>query len=75
MAKKKANSTNRVAARKRVSADGMDVIANETLNASSPLGAHMSIAGGMEKAIERGTDVGCECVQIFTKNRTCLHSV
>lgn len=32
------------------------------------LGAHMSIAGGYHKAIERAVAVGCECVQIFTKN-------
>jgi len=28
----------------------------------------MSIAGGIEKAIERGLDVGCETIQIFTKS-------
>jgi deoxyribonuclease-4 len=32
------------------------------------LGAHMSVAGGIENAIQRGADVGCQCVQIFTKN-------
>ena len=32
------------------------------------LGAHMSIAGGIDKAIQRGHEVGCECVQVFTKN-------
>ncbi len=32
------------------------------------LGAHMSIAGGFEKAVERAADAGCDCVQIFTKN-------
>jgi len=32
------------------------------------LGAHMSMAGGFDKAIERGHEVGCECVQVFTKN-------
>ena len=32
------------------------------------LGAHMSMAGGFDKAIERGHAVGCECVQVFTKN-------
>lgn len=32
------------------------------------LGAHMSIAGGCHKAIARAADVGCECVQIFSKN-------
>ncbi|MFH1926735.1 MAG: deoxyribonuclease IV [Chloroflexota bacterium] len=33
-----------------------------------PLGAHMSIAGGIHKALERGQNIGCECIQIFTKN-------
>jgi deoxyribonuclease IV len=32
------------------------------------LGAHMSINGGVEKAVERGQEVGCEAMQIFTKN-------
>ena len=32
------------------------------------LGSHMSIAGGYYKALERGAAVGCDCVQIFTKN-------
>jgi deoxyribonuclease-4 len=32
------------------------------------LGAHMSISGGVEKAVIRGRDVGCEALQIFTKN-------
>lgn len=33
-----------------------------------PLGAHMSIAGGMERAIERGAAVGCTALQIFVKS-------
>ena len=32
------------------------------------LGAHESIAGGMGEALIRGKQVGCECVQIFTKS-------
>jgi len=32
------------------------------------LGAHMSIAGGYHRAIERAADCGCDCVQLFTKN-------
>lgn len=31
------------------------------------LGAHMSIAGGADKAIERGRLTGCETIQIFTR--------
>jgi deoxyribonuclease-4 len=32
------------------------------------LGAHMSIAGGYYKAVERASEAGCDCVQVFTKN-------
>lgn len=31
------------------------------------LGAHQSIAGGVEKALERGQETGCDVVQIFVK--------
>jgi deoxyribonuclease-4 len=32
------------------------------------LGAHMSMAGGYYKAVEAAKRVGCDCVQLFTKN-------
>ena len=32
------------------------------------LGAHMSIAGGLDKAITRGEGVGCTALQLFTKS-------
>ena len=32
------------------------------------LGAHMSVAGGYWKAVEAASKVGCDCVQVFTKN-------
>ncbi len=32
------------------------------------LGAHMSIAGGVEQAVLRGESVGCEAIAMFTKN-------
>ncbi|OGC03737.1 deoxyribonuclease IV [candidate division WOR-1 bacterium RIFOXYA12_FULL_43_27] len=32
------------------------------------LGAHMSIAGGVDKAIDRGESIGCKTIQIFVKN-------
>lgn len=35
---------------------------------SPPLGAHVSIAGGMSRAIERGEDLECEAIQVFVKN-------
>ena len=34
------------------------------------LGAHMSIAGGVHLALERGKEAGCGVVQIFTRNQT-----
>ena len=33
------------------------------------LGAHMSIAGGLHLALERGKAVGCSVVQLFVKNQ------
>jgi len=33
-----------------------------------PLGAHVSIAGGLDKAFARGLKSGCTALQIFTKN-------
>ncbi|MBI4788737.1 MAG: deoxyribonuclease IV [Chloroflexi bacterium] len=32
------------------------------------LGAHMSIAGGVENAVLRGQSIGCEAIAMFTKN-------
>jgi len=32
------------------------------------IGAHMSIAGGLYQAIERGQSIGCTTIQIFTKS-------
>lgn len=32
------------------------------------LGAHMSIGGGLDKAVTRGVGVGCTALQVFTKN-------
>jgi len=32
------------------------------------LGAHMSIAGGLEKALLRGQDLGCTTIQLFTRS-------
>jgi deoxyribonuclease IV len=32
------------------------------------LGAHMSIAGGPSRALERGRSIGCSAIQIFVKN-------
>lgn len=35
---------------------------------SPPLGAHVSVAGGLHEGIRRGTELGCTAVQIFVKN-------
>ena len=32
------------------------------------VGVHVSIAGSLDKAVERATERGCDCFQIFTKN-------
>ena len=32
------------------------------------VGAHVSIAGGLDKAFERGTESGCSAIQVFTRN-------
>jgi deoxyribonuclease-4 len=37
--------------------------------AADLLGAHMSIAGGLYRALERGKAVGCSVVQLFLKNQ------
>ena len=33
-----------------------------------PLGAHVSIAGGVDKAVLRGQQIGCQTIQVFTKS-------
>jgi deoxyribonuclease-4 len=49
-------------------------LSNLTMKKSTPdsalprLGAHMSIAGGVQRAIERGARVGCQTIQIFLKS-------
>ena len=32
------------------------------------LGAHMSIAGGLHRALQRGADAGCDVIQIFVRS-------
>jgi deoxyribonuclease-4 len=32
------------------------------------LGAHVSIAGGVSQSLARGQQIGCDCIQIFTKS-------
>jgi len=34
-----------------------------------PLGAHMSIAGGISRAVERAVSAGADALQVFTKNQ------
>ncbi len=36
--------------------------------AKALLGAHVSVAGGLERAFERGEALGCRAIQIFVKN-------
>lgn len=37
--------------------------------AGQRFGAHMSIAGGLEKAFDHAESAGCDCLQIFVKNQ------
>lgn len=32
------------------------------------LGTHISVAGGLHLGVQRGLDLGCQCIQVFTKN-------
>lgn len=34
-----------------------------------PFGCHVSAAGGVSKAFQRGVDIGCSAIQIFSKNQ------
>lgn len=43
--------------------------ANQTNPLKRPfLGAHMSVAGGLDQALHRGKTAGCDVIQIFSKN-------
>lgn len=44
--------------------------ARKTAGQSLLIGAHVSIAGGVHKAIERGVANGCTAIQIFVKGNT-----
>ena len=44
-----------------------DCLAEFTLNVMK-FGAHVSIAGGIDKAPSRAHELGCECFQIFTRS-------
>ena len=44
-------------------------MAKKALTHKGPLlGAHMSIAGGVDNAVLQGKEVGCDTVQLFTKS-------
>lgn len=45
-------------------------MAGRSSTADLLLGAHMSIAGGVHRALERGASIGCDVVQVFTRNQT-----
>lgn len=32
------------------------------------LGTHISVAGGLDKGVQRAVALGCDCIQVFTKN-------
>ena len=39
------------------------------INAETLIGAHVSISGGLYHALARGEKIGCNAIQIFTKNQ------
>jgi deoxyribonuclease-4 len=39
------------------------------INTETLVGAHVSISGGLYQALERGEKIGCNAIQIFTKNQ------
>lgn len=39
------------------------------INSETLIGAHVSISGGLFHAVERGEQIGCNAIQIFTKNQ------
>src|ERR1017187_10132887 len=43
-------------------------MANTGKSTRPMLGAHMSIAGEVGESLNRGKQVGCDCIQIFTKS-------
>src|SRR6056297_2672999 len=45
-----------------------------TQKTSLLLGAHMSAAGGLEKALNRGAAIGCTALQLFTQSNRRWHS-
>ena len=44
------------------------IIRHSSFSARPLIGAHMSIAGGVDRAPLRGRELGCACMQIFTKS-------
>jgi deoxyribonuclease-4 len=44
-------------------------VASKISHPSRPLlGGHVSIAGGVSQSLARGKQIGCECIQIFTRS-------
>ncbi len=63
------NATNRSITRSNRSGKGAAKAGVPCDGLSDPLlGAHVSIAGGVDKALARGEALGCSAIQIFTKN-------
>jgi deoxyribonuclease-4 len=50
------------------SSGNQERVSNNTLKTQLKLGAHMSVAGGYYKALERSTQIGGTAVQLFSKN-------
>src|SRR5262245_11661916 len=41
---------------------------NRGVSSAMLIGAHVSTSGGLAKAIERGSELGCESIQIFNQS-------
>ncbi|REK03655.1 MAG: deoxyribonuclease IV [Acidobacteria bacterium] len=48
--------------------DGMTATRWDSAAARPALGAHVSVAGGLELAFERAARIGCEAIQVFVKS-------
>jgi len=61
------NAVTRTAKRGKKRAD-RDQHAQSSLQ-KQRFGAHLSVAGGLERAFDLAAEVGCDCLQIFVKNQ------
>jgi deoxyribonuclease-4 len=51
---------------RRAAREGSEGAPNSEASPLPPLGAHVSVAGGLERAVERGVEIGATALQVFT---------